>query len=74
MDVYTFCELCNDDSLFASIFDCRTEERVFRGTIRDLMYSGYEDYDVLSIDILSNDMGADVAVEINIETEEGDDE
>ena len=50
------------------IYDTRTEEEVFVGTIRDAMYCDYENYDVDGVDLDRDGMI------ITIETDEEDEE
>lgn len=50
MTVYDFLSLCCDDSSKCSIWDCKTEETVFDGSMSDAMFSEYADYEVLSFD------------------------
>ena len=69
MTVYDFLYVFNDDYEVVRIYDTRTEEEVFVGTIRDAMYCDYEGYDVDGVDLDRDGMI------ITIETdEEGTDE
>lgn len=66
MTVYDFLYVFNDDMEVVRIYDTRTEEEVFVGTIRDAMYCDYEGYDVDGVDLDRDGMI------ITIETDEED--
>lgn len=66
MTVYDFLYVFNDDMEVVRIYDTRTEEEVFVGTIRDAMYCDYEGYEVDGVDL-----GRDGMI-ITIETDEED--
>ena len=66
MSVYDFLYVFNDDMEVVRIYDTRTEEEVFVGTIRDAMYCDYEGYDVDGVDLDRDGMI------ITIETDEED--
>ena len=70
MDVYDFCYRCTDDCWIVAIYDMRTEEEVFHGSMRDAMDSDFAFCDVLSFDLVPAFEDSDVAVILNIETEE----
>lgn len=73
MTVYEFLYVFNDDYEIVRIYDTRTEEEVFVGTIRDAMYCDYEGYDVDGVD-LDRD-GMIITIETDEEdTDEEDDE
>ena len=66
MTVYDFLYVFNDDMEVVRIYDTRTEEEVFVGTIRDAMYCDYDGYDVDGVDLDRDGMI------ITIETDEED--
>ena len=66
MTVYDFLYVFNDDMEVVRIYDTRTEEEVFVGTIRDAMYCDYEGYEVDGVDLDRDGMI------ITIETDEED--
>ena len=66
MTVYDFLYVFNDDYEVVRIYDTRTEEEVFVGTIRDAMYCDYEGYEVDGVDLDKDGMI------ITIETDEED--
>lgn len=66
MTVYDFLCVFNDDYEVVRIYDTRTEEEVFVGTIRDAMYCDYEGYEVDGVDLDRDGMI------ITIETDEED--
>ncbi len=66
MTVYDFLYVFNDDYEVVRIYDTRTEEEVFAGTIRDAMYCDYEGYEVDGVDLDRDGMI------ITIETDEED--
>ncbi len=66
MTVYDFLYVFNDDYEVVRIYDTRTEEEVFVGTIRDAMYCDYEGYEVDGVDLDRDGMI------ITIETDEED--
>lgn len=68
MTVYDFLYVFNDDMEVVRIYDTRTEEEVFVGTIRDAMCCDYEGYDVDGVDLDRDGMT------ITIETDEEDEE
>lgn len=68
MTVYDFLYVFNDDMEVVRIYDTRTEEEVFVGTIRDAMYCDYEGYEVDGVDLDKDGMI------ITIETDEEDEE
>lgn len=68
MTVYDFLYVFNDDMEVVRIYDTRTEEEVFVGTIRDAMYCDYEGYEVDGVDLDRDGMI------ITIETDEEDEE
>ena len=68
MTVYDFLYVFNDDMEVVRIYDTRTEEEVFVGTIRDAMYCDYENDDVDGVDLDRDGMI------ITIETDEEDEE
>ena len=68
MSVYDFLYVFNDDMEVVRIYDTRTEEEVFVGTIRDAMYCDYENDDVDGVDLDRDGMI------ITIETDEEDEE
>lgn len=73
MSVYDFLYVFNNDYEVVRIYDTRTEEDVFVGTIRDAMYCDYESYDVDGVD-LDRD-GMIITIETDDEdTDEEDDE
>ena len=73
MTVYDFLYVFNDDYEVVRIYDTRTEEEVFVGTIRDAMYCDYEGYEVDGVD-LDRD-GMIITIETDEEdTDEEDDE
>lgn len=66
MTVYDFCDHCIDSYNEITIYDFRTGEDVFKGTMSDAMYSDYADYEVQSFDL---EYGNNYLC-LNIETDE----
>ena len=66
MTFYDFLYVFNDEYEVVRIYDTRTEEEVFVGTIRDAMYCDYEGYEVDGLDLDRDGMI------ITIETDEED--
>lgn len=68
MSVYDFCSLCTDNQTEISIFDMNHEvqDEIFKGTMRDAMFSDFADYDVDSFDYTTD------GLILNIDTTEDD--
>ena len=76
-DIYSFVELCADDSENCAIYDSREEREVFCGTLRDAQFSDFTDYEIQSIELRSWDVHHDInkpVIVFNIETDEDEDE
>lgn len=67
MDVFSFCNLCTDDTVEVSIYDLNpdVENEVFKGTMWDAEQSAFSDYEVLSFDLDPRD-----GLCLNIDTSE----
>ena len=73
MDIYTFCELCIDDSVDVAIWDCTTEEEAYRGALREAAFGDFGDYEIVAIDLVYPNLPHDVSIVLSIETEEEED-
>lgn len=51
MDVYDFLNLLTEDGESVEIYDLSTDKVVAKDTARDLRFSEYADYEVMSIDV-----------------------
>lgn len=75
-DIYTFVDLCSDDSELCEIYDYRDGGgTVFSGTLRDAQFCDFADYEILSIDLCSHGVHKDInspVIIFNIETESED--
>ena len=68
MDIYNFVNLLTDYCTTVAVYDYTTEEEVFCGEARDLLYEDFRDCEVLAVDPCSGDPRG-VALILNIETE-----
>ena len=69
MDIYDFVTLLTDDSAMVAVYDYATEEEVYCGEARDLLYEDIRECEILAVDLCSGDPRG-VALILNIETEE----
>lgn len=68
MDIYDFVNLLTDDSAVVAVYDYTTEEEVYCGEARDLLYEDIRDCEILAVDLCSGDPRGVVLI-LNIETE-----
>lgn len=72
MDIYEFVNLLTDDSAVVAVYDYTTEEEVFCGEARELLWEDIRDCEVLSVDLCTGDP-CGVLLILNIETESEED-
>ena len=66
MTVYEFCEVCTEDERYeARVFDIRTGDVVFSGSIEDVMESRFGDCTLHGVCLLRDNI-----IEFDISTEE----
>jgi len=68
MDIYDFVNLLTDDSSVVAVYDYTTEEEVYCGEARDLLYEDIRDCEILAVDLCNGDPRGAVLI-LNIETE-----
>lgn len=73
MDIYDFVNLLTDDSAVVAVYDYTTEEEVFCGEARELLWEDVRGCEVLAVDLCTGDPRG-VLLILNIETEEGEEE
>ena len=76
-DIYSFVDLCSDDSVTCAIYDMRADEEVFRGELSEAKYSDFGDCEICAIDLCPYDVRRDPNAPViifNIETDEEDEE
>ncbi len=69
MDIYDFVNLLTDDSALVAVYDYTTEEEIFCGEARELLWEDIRECEILAVDLCHNDPRG-VLLILNIETEE----
>ena len=71
MSIWDFLHLLTDDSALVAVYDMTSEDEIFCGEARELLFEDIRECEVLSFDLCHDDPRG-VLLVLNIETEELD--